>query len=99
MQTTTSHPTREPDGFAGHPARALDAPGMACVALTPLIADAMRDLRSGDVLEVRTDDVAARVGIPAWCRLTRNPLLGAVEDADPAGTTTVFHIRKKERRP
>lgn len=72
----------------------LDAPGLACIDLTPLIATTMRELQPGQVLEVRTDDPAARVGVPAWCRLTRNPLLQAIEDRSRP-TTTVFHITKK----
>ena len=54
----------------------------------------MRELQSAQVLEVRTDDPAARVGVPAWCRLTRNPLLQAIEDRSRP-TTTVFYITKK----
>jgi TusA-related sulfurtransferase len=83
------------------PAQTLDAPGLACVDLTPLIAATMHGLRPGDVLEVRTDDPAARVGIPAWCRLTRNPLLGATDEpatSDPSGQRTTFHIAKRESR-
>jgi TusA-related sulfurtransferase len=74
--------------------RALDAPGMACVDLTPLIAKTMRDFQPGEVLAVHTDDPAARVGVPAWCRLTGNRLLHA---HTVQGTTqTTFHIAKKE---
>jgi tRNA 2-thiouridine synthesizing protein A len=84
------------------PAKTLDAPGLACVDLTPLIAATMRGLRPGDVLEVRTDDPAARLGVPAWCRLTRNPLLGAAHHgpapSDPSGHRTTFHIAKRESR-
>jgi TusA-related sulfurtransferase len=47
------------------PHRTLDAPGMACIDLTPLIAKTMRDLQPGEVLAVHTDDPAARVGVPA----------------------------------
>ena len=74
------------------PHRTLDAPGMACVDLTPLIAKTMRDLQPGEVLEVHTDDPAARVGVPAWCRLTGNRLLHAHGDRP----RTTFHIAKKE---
>jgi len=74
--------------------RTLDAPGLACIDLTPLIAATMLELQPGQVLEVRTDDPAARVGVPAWCRLTRNPLLQAIEDRSRP-TSTVFHITKK----
>ena len=83
------------------PAQVLEAPGLACVDLTPLIAATMRGLQPGDVLEVRADDPAARVGIPAWCRLTRNPLLDAIHDpaaSGPSGRRTTFHIARRESR-
>ena len=34
--------------------RVLDAPGVACASLTPLVASAMRELPPGALLEVRT---------------------------------------------
>jgi TusA-related sulfurtransferase len=58
----------------------------------------MRELQPGEVLEVHTDDPAARVGVPAWCRLTRNPLVyTSTDDADTdqPTTQTTFHIAKK----
>ena len=73
--------------------RTLDAPGLACIDLTPLIATTMRELQPGQVLEVHTDDPAARVGVPAWCRLTRNPILRTIEDRSQP--TTTFHITKR----
>jgi tRNA 2-thiouridine synthesizing protein A len=76
------------------PPRILDAPGMACIDLTPLIAKTMRELQPGEVLEVHTDDPAARVGVPAWCRLTGNRLVHAHTDRSTIQTT--FHIAKKE---
>jgi TusA-related sulfurtransferase len=70
----------------------LDAPGTACATLTPLIKSRMRELASGQVLEVHSDDSAAREGVPAWSRLTGNPLLATVvEDAEH----TRFYLRKK----
>jgi TusA-related sulfurtransferase len=81
------------------PHRTLDAPGMACIDLTPLIAKTMRDLQPGEVLEVHTDDPAARVGVPAWCRLTRNRLVQTSadhDDTDQPTTQTTFHIAKRE---
>ena len=69
----------------------LDAPGMACATLTPEIRARLRDLTAGQVLEVRSDDPAAREGVPAWSRLTGNPLLTAIDDA----THTRFYIRHK----
>ena len=57
----------------------LDAPGTSCVNLTPLIREHIVDLASGEVLEVRSDDPAAREGVPAWSRLTGHPLVQVIE--------------------
>ena len=81
------------------PARTLHAPGRACIDLTPLIAGTIRELAPGDLLEVHTDDPAARVGVPAWCRRTRHRLVHTInvpssEETPTNGTT--FHIIKKE---
>ena len=87
---TTERPT---------PDRVLDAPGLACVSLTPLVSGVMKELTAGALLEVRTDDPAARVGVPAWCRLTGHRLQDSLEGPDPATglgpDQTIFHITKK----
>ena len=70
----------------------LDAPGQSCALLTPLIKQEITKLKSGDVLEIRTDDPSAREGVPAWSRLTGNELVGQVEDSE---FQTRFFIRKK----
>ncbi|HWO93436.1 MAG TPA: sulfurtransferase TusA family protein [Dehalococcoidia bacterium] len=70
----------------------LDAPGEACATLTPLIREKMRELQSEAVLEVRSDDPAAREGVPAWSRLTGNSLLATIEEDE---RTTRFYLRKK----
>jgi TusA-related sulfurtransferase len=77
------------------PTRHLDAPGLACIDLTPLIASTMRGMEPDDILEVHTDDPAARVGVPAWCRLTRNPLVYSDEFVSPSTNHTVFLIARK----
>jgi TusA-related sulfurtransferase len=61
--------------------RRLDALGQGCATLTPLIAGAMRELATGDVIEVVTDDPAARDGIAAWSRLTGHAVV-ATADGD-----------------
>lgn len=66
--------------------------GASCAVLTPRVKDKMRKLSSGEVLEVRTDDPAAREGMPAWSRMTGNPLLKVVEEGQDQ---TRFFIRKK----
>ena len=72
----------------------LDARGLplTCANLTPLLKAKMRGMESGRVLEVRTDDPAAREGVPAWSRLTGNPLIVTTEE-DAERTT--FYLRKK----
>jgi TusA-related sulfurtransferase len=70
----------------------LDAPGTSCVNLTPLIRERIVELVSGEVLEVRSDDPAAREGVPAWSRLTGHPLVYVIE-VDPQHTR--FFLRRK----
>ena len=69
----------------------LDAPGTACAYLTPLIKEHMTPLSSGEVLEVLSDDPASRQGVPAWSRMTGNPLIACVTD----GERSRFYLRKK----
>jgi TusA-related sulfurtransferase len=70
----------------------LDAPGTSCATLTPEIKARIRELESGQVLEVRTDDPAAREGVPAWSRLTGNGLIATVVEDE---LRTRFFVRKK----
>lgn len=72
----------------------LDGSGLplTCANLTPSIKQRIHELTSGQVLEVRADDPAAREGVPAWSRLTGNELLATVE-LDAA--RTIFFLRKK----
>jgi tRNA 2-thiouridine synthesizing protein A len=75
-----------------NPDAVLDADGASCATLTPLVKAKIRELLSGNILEVRADDPAAREGMPAWSRLTGNELLAVVvEDPD----RTRFYLRKK----
>lgn len=80
------------DTDAPTPDAVLDAPGSSCANLTPLIRARIRELASGQLLEVRSDDPAAREGVPAWSRLTGNPLEAVVEDD---AERTRFYVRRK----
>jgi TusA-related sulfurtransferase len=84
-QPMTEHDTPPADGV-------LDAAGETCAGLTPLIRAKMRELDSGGVLEVRTDDPSARVDIPAWSRLTGNGLITVIEGDSEH---TRFFLQKK----
>jgi SAM-dependent methyltransferase len=70
----------------------LDGCGQSCGTLEPAMRARMRALESGQVLEVRADDESARLGVPAWTRLTGHALLATVELDD---RRTRFFLRKK----
>jgi TusA-related sulfurtransferase len=66
--------------------------GSTCALLTPAIKARLREMESGQVLEVRVDDPSARQDIEAWCRLSGNSLL----KISAAGETDLhFWVRKK----
>ncbi len=69
-----------------------ESAGTTCALLTPAIKARLRDLESGQVLEVRVDDSTAREDIASWCRLSGNELLAMADDG-PRGLR--FFVRKK----
>jgi TusA-related sulfurtransferase len=56
--------------------------GGTCALLTPAIKLKLREMQSGQILEVRVDDPSARGDIEAWSRLSGNKLLKMVEEGD-----------------
>ncbi len=66
--------------------------GSTCAVLTPAIKSKLRELQSGQVLEVRVDESSARSDIEAWCRLSGNTLLRVIENHNPELS---FFIQKK----
>lgn len=63
-----------------------------CAILTPAIKRKLKEISSGQVLEVRVDDPTAREDIEAWCRLSGNALL----KFDPSGGQELrFYLMKK----
>lgn len=74
------------------PAEILNASGIECGMLEPLMKVRMRGLETGQVLEVRSDEPSARVGIPSWSRLTGNTLIATRQGTD--GTIHYFLRRK-----
>lgn len=69
----------------------VDLGQAGCGDLTPLIRGRLRELHSGQVLEVISEEPAGHEGIPAWSRLTCNELLGTVRES----SRSRFFIRKK----
>ena len=69
----------------------LDATGLLCPLPVLKARKRLKDLSSGEVLEIRADDPAARVDIPHFCHEQGHELL---DQADEADGVMVFRIRK-----
>jgi tRNA 2-thiouridine synthesizing protein A len=70
----------------------LDAIGQDCATLTPIVAARMRQLQTGQVLEVVSDDPTSRSGLAAWSRLTGNALIAS---RDAGSGQTHYYLRRK----
>lgn len=57
-----------------------DSIGQLCPMPIAFLAKNMRDMKTGQILEIHADDEGAHADIPAWCRQTENEFLGE-EDA------------------
>ncbi len=55
----------------------LDCLGRPCPVPVVELARALQRLPAGSVVEVRSDDVAALVDVPAFCRMRGHDFLGA----------------------
>jgi tRNA 2-thiouridine synthesizing protein A len=55
------------------------AQGAICAVLTPAIRARLREMASGQVLEIRVDPTA-REDIASWCRLTGHELVAEFEE-------------------
>jgi TusA-related sulfurtransferase len=69
----------------------LDLGAAGCGDMTPLIRGRIRELASGQILAVLSEEPAAHEGIPAWSRLTGHELVHVERGA----TISRFYIRKK----
>jgi len=69
----------------------LDAKGQMCPMPIVMLAKKMKELKSGQVLELVADDIGAKEDVPAWCSRTGNALLGVEQD----GKIFRFYIRMK----
>ena len=77
-------------GGPGGPALTLDALGKKCPVPIIMLADRIRDVAIGQVIEVLADDPAAKTDLPAWCALKSQEFLRAAER--PAGWS--FLVRR-----
>ncbi len=58
----------------------INALGQLCPMPIILTSKKMREMSSGEVLEVISDDAGIKKDMPAWCNSTKNEYIGLVED-------------------
>ncbi len=66
--------------------------GSTCALLTPAIKAKLREMASGQVLEVRVDDPGAQEDILSWSRLTGHEVLSMLTDESHR---LRFYVRRK----
>jgi len=69
----------------------LDTCGLFCPVPIIKTSQALRNLESGSVLEVKSDDPAIEFDMPAWCRSTGN----TIESWNLDEGVFTFFVRKK----
>ena len=68
----------------------LDCLGRACPVPVIELAKAILTMEIGDVVEVLSDDPAARVDIPAWCRMRGQEYVGE----EPRDVGAAYLVRR-----
>jgi TusA-related sulfurtransferase len=60
----------------------LDCVGLACPMPIFKTANKIKEMQSGQVLEVQSDDDGIKMDMPAWCRKTGHEFLGLVKEGE-----------------
>jgi tRNA 2-thiouridine synthesizing protein A len=58
----------------------LDCVGLACPMPIFKTSNKMKEMQSGQVLEVQSDDEGIEKDMPAWCKMTGNEFLGLTKN-------------------
>jgi TusA-related sulfurtransferase len=58
----------------------LDCVGLYCPMPIVKTAQRIKELKTGEVLEIIADDKGIKQDMPAWCQTTGNEFLGIEED-------------------
>jgi len=69
----------------------LDAKGLMCPMPIVQLAKKIKEMKSGQILELVADDIGAKEDVPAWCSRTGNQLVGTEEE----GKILRFYIKTK----
>ncbi len=75
----------------------LDTLGLFCPIPVILTSKKIKQMQSGQVLEVLSDDVGIKKDMPVWCENSGNPLIDLIEEARPPQEGTLFkcYVQKK----
>jgi TusA-related sulfurtransferase len=63
------------------PDRVLDTIGLFCPVPIIKTAQAMKEMKAGEVLLLVSDDRGVLVDLPAWCRMAKEELVEMTEEA------------------
>ena len=69
----------------------LDATGQSCPMPIVMMAKKAKEMKSGQILELLSDDVGAAEDVPAWCSRTGNQLVGMERE----GKVFKFYVKLK----
>jgi tRNA 2-thiouridine synthesizing protein A len=71
----------------------LDCVGLYCPMPIAKTSEKIKELKTGEVLEVVADDKGIKQDMPAWCQTTRHEFLGVEEK----GGEIKVYVRKKHK--
>jgi len=71
----------------------LDCVGLYCPMPIVKTAQKIKEMKSGEVLEVLADDKGIKQDMPAWCQTTGNECLGIEE----VGGEIKVYVRKTQK--
>jgi tRNA 2-thiouridine synthesizing protein A len=80
-------------GTVDTPALTLDCRGKRCPLPVIELARRIGDVPVGAVVSLLADDPAARVDVPAWCRMRGQEYLGESATADGTPTYAIRRLR------
>jgi tRNA 2-thiouridine synthesizing protein A len=68
----------------------LDCTGLSCPMPIVKLAQKMKEMQTGQTLELIATDVGSKEDVPAWCSRTGNELVGTQQN----GSQFMFYIKK-----
>jgi tRNA 2-thiouridine synthesizing protein A len=71
--------SHQPPAPAQAPALTIDAVGKKCPIPIIMLAERIREVQVGQLVEVLADDPAAKTDLPAWCAIKSQDFVGFTE--------------------